>query len=263
MIDHRSQKYDDLMVLSNETADQTPSFQKLSNTKWNQVYNTKFVSDHGALFLAIDRIAFGTSDLPTIANIDDYLPFYIEKGDQSVIQDLTIESPDWIQYSNSENSLVPNGTNPQDRNGIPISASVKQAFAEIIRPQSKIQISLYFMVIVIIFNLLKLGIMSWVFFTDKRTYIVTCGDALASFLKHPDPVTRNKCMYGKEEMLYCLGYVPYDANGEENYVENNLSSTLAGMWMPQPRRYIAFLSQDRQVFFGLLWVYPSSLAEIN
>lgn len=219
-------------------------FDNLTNAQWKQAYNTEFVSDHGDLFLVIDRIAFNTSNLPTLPNISDYLPVYLEKGDQTIIQNLTVESPDWIRYDYSTSS-------PVDKI-IPVSARVKLAFAKIILPESRIQISLYFMVTVIAFNLLKLVIMLWVLFTDKRNYIVTLGDALATFLKHPDPVTRSKCIYGKEEMMYCLGHVPYYVKGEERLVEEYFSTRLAGTWLPRTRPYFTLISQDKQVFFALL-----------
>lgn len=238
MINYESQAYNDL----NNTAGGT--FRNLSNAQWKQVYDTKFVSGYGDLFLAIDRIAFSSSNLPTSPNINDYLPLYIEKGNQAIIQNLTIESSDWIRYDHSTR-------NPVDKI-IPISANVEKAFAKIIPPMSRIQISLYFMVTVIAFNLLKLVIMLWVLFTDKHDYIITLGDASATFLKHPDPETCGKCTYGKEEMLYYLGHMPYYVKGDEGLIEEYFSDRLAGTWLSRTRPYFAFISQDRQVFFALL-----------
>jgi len=231
------------LVISNDTQP-NHTFQRLSNAQWKNTYDTKFVSDHGDLFLAIDRIAFNTSQLPTSPNISDYLPLYIEKGNQATIQNLTTESSDWIRYDYSTQSPV-NIT-------MPISVNVEKAFAKIILPQSRIQLSLTFIATVIAFNFLKLAIMLWVLFTDKRDYIVTLGDASASFLKRPDSITRGKCLYGKEEMLYSIGHIPYYAKGDEDSTEEYFSDRLAGTWLPRTRPYFASISRDRQVFFALL-----------
>ncbi|KAL1603665.1 hypothetical protein SLS60_005253 [Paraconiothyrium brasiliense] len=243
VIDHGSHAFDTLVILSN-TTEPGNTFRNLSNAQWKQTYDTKFVADHGDLFLAIDRIAFSTSNLPTAPYTDDFLPLYIKKGSQEIIRNLTIESADWIRYDYSTGISVDGG--------IPVSMRVTQVFAKTIEPRSRIQISLYFMVTVITFNLLKLVIMLRVLLTDKHDYIVTLGDALATFLKHPDPVTEGKCMYGKEEMMYHLGHAPHYAKGEEKNIEEYFSARLAGMWLPQRKPYFSFITYDRQVFLALL-----------
>ncbi|KAF1974112.1 hypothetical protein BU23DRAFT_462333 [Bimuria novae-zelandiae CBS 107.79] len=243
IIEHGSHAYDTLVVLSDDTQP-GQTFRNLSNAQWKQIYGTKFVADHGDLFLSIDRMAFNTSNLPTAPNTDHFLPLYIEKSNQEIIHNLTIESADWIRYNHSTGISVDEG--------IPVSMSVKLAFAKIIEPHSRIQTSLYFMVTVIAFNLLKLAIMLRVLFTDRQDYIVTLGDALATFLKHPDPVTHGKCMYGKEEMMYYLGHASHYAKGEEKDIEEYFSARLAGTWLPQPKPYFAFITYDRQVFLALL-----------
>lgn len=244
LFDFRSHTYETLVRLSNETLPDH-SFQNMSNSQWIQAYNTEFVSDHGDLFLAIDRLAFDTSSLSSIpSNISFFLPINIEKGNQKIISNLTAESSEWIRYNYS--------TSPKAGSGDSVSMHVKQAFAKTISPLSRIQISLYFMVTVIALNLLKLAIMLWVLFTDKHEYIVTQGDALVTFLKRPDLATRGKCTYGKEEMLYHLGHVPYYPKREEKTMGDRWTDRLAGTWLPQNRPYFDSVTYDRQIFFALL-----------
>ena len=249
MIEHGSEEFGSVLKISDygvETG-QTIQFQMLRNDRWKQAYDTKLVSEYSDLFLSIDRVAFDTSNLrylPEFINISDYLPSDPAKGSQELIQALTYESTEWISFYNfPSNASV----------GSPIdSMRVNHAFAKKSTPQSKIQVSLHFILIVIAFNSLKLFIMLWVLFTDRRDYIVTLGDASATFLKHPDPVTRDKCTYGKEEMLYCLGHVPYHPKREDELLEEYFSIRLSGKWLPQRRHYLTFISRDRQVFFVLL-----------
>ena len=241
IVEYGSDAYSTVARMSDKTSPEY-AFQSLSNSQWSKTYNNKFVSDHGDLILAIDRIAFPTGGLRSIANLSFYLPISLEKGNQEIIGRLTTGSSDWIQYQYPPT--------PQTVNIV--SMSVGQAFAKVISPQSRIQISLYFMITVIVFNLLKLVIMLWVLFTDKHEYIVTQGDALATFLQRPDMTTRGKCTYGKDEMLYHLGRAPYILNREEKMIEDRFSDRLAGKWLPRERLYFDSITHDRQIFFALL-----------
>ena len=52
--------------------------------------------------------------------------------------------------------------------------------------QDRVQVSLYFMIVVVCFNIFKLVILSYVLVTDRSAYLVTLGDAASSCLKQND-----------------------------------------------------------------------------
>jgi hypothetical protein len=64
--------------------------------------------------------------------------------------------------------------------------------------QDRVQVSLYFMIVVVCFNMFKLVILSHVLVTDRPAYLVTLGDAASSFLKQNDPHTKGKCVQGRD-----------------------------------------------------------------
>ena len=50
-----------------------------------------------------------------------------------------------------------------------------------------------------VFNVIK-GLIMMYLVLMKETPLVTVGDAISSFMAHPDPATRNMCLYGKADM---------------------------------------------------------------
>ena len=59
---------------------------------------------------------------------------------------------------------------------------------------SRIQISLPFMMVVIVFNGFKLMVMLSVLMTNRSQHLVTLGDITASFLERPDPNTEKSLL---------------------------------------------------------------------
>lgn len=75
-----------------------------------------------------------------------------------------------------------------------LALHVAHALVAPARTRSRVQLSMHFMIVVISANILKLLIMLSVLLTDRSSYVVTLGDAVASFLSSPDPVTEGKCL---------------------------------------------------------------------
>jgi hypothetical protein len=61
------------------------------------------------------------------------------------------------------------------------------------------------MIIVVVFNLLKLLTMALVLLTDRATHLVTIGDAAASFLERRDLTATDNCMLGEDELVFIMG----------------------------------------------------------
>lgn len=94
-IDIASEKYKELKSNS-------MTYRNLSNAQWRQVYDVKYVSEHGDLYLAIDRIPFSTSEQTLVPVMSEYWPLEIAHGTPFEISFIAIESPDWIRYDSFE-----------------------------------------------------------------------------------------------------------------------------------------------------------------
>lgn len=81
-------------------------------------------------------------------------------------------------------------------NGYPIDYCLSRK-AE---PHCKLQFSVFVMVAVIIMNACKTGAMFWTMWRQREVTLVTCGDALASFLETPDEFTKGRCLMGKADI---------------------------------------------------------------
>jgi hypothetical protein len=235
-------------VWANLNASSSSGIQSFKDNSWMETYNTEYLSGYGDLVLALDRFAFETSQNFGAISASDYLPTSIDVGNQSVISNITDASLPWMDYRTFLQL-----TSRPDRSyntSWPNDVRIAQAFATVVDRKSRIELSLDFMITVIVFNALKLLIMLWILFTDKSEYLVTLGDAAASFLQRPDPCTTGQCMLDKEAHLYRLGH---QADLEpETSMWMAMQDRLAGIWQPKKMRYSVSLPVDRQNIFVIL-----------
>jgi hypothetical protein len=212
------------------------------------IYDKDYLSGYGDLFLAIDRFAFEPSQKSEDISSMEYLPTVMPIGNKLNIANFTRSSLPWIDYrlfvnrtSNSDQAF--NGSWPDD-------ARVAQALATVINRQNRIELSLDFMATVIGCNLLKLLVMLWVLFTDRSEYLVTIGDAVASFLRDPDHCTANSCMLDKGTLIYRAGQK--EAPLSQTSAKAPTQERLYDVWQPTGLRYSESLSDDREIFFLVL-----------
>jgi hypothetical protein len=218
------------------------------------IYLTDYVSGHGDLYLTIDRFAFEPSSNFTAISPANYLPMVIESGNKTKIGNFTTGYQSWIDYQKFVEFTT---TKKVDDHAWPDNARIAESFARILNRESRVQLSLDFMIIVISFNFLKVVIMLWVLLTDRSGYLVTLGDAISSFLDRPDPYTVGQCMLDKDDHLSRLGQCA--AIDPQTLEYERLQSRLVGTWAPRPLRYSVSLPEDRQNFFVVLQVIsPSS-----
>lgn len=222
----------------------------LGSGKWASVYDNEYISVHGDLYLAIDRVAFDTAQTPTnpeAINITSQYLDYNVTGNQSTLRDLTTESASWIRYISQPETTI---------QWMSISAHVVQAAGEKRKsPPSRVQVSLYFLIIVAIFNLLKLSVMAYVLITDRSAYLVTLGDAAASFLEHPDRHTTGICALGREELLITLSHLskrPFSTPEEKI----DLDLRVKGAWLSTSQAYFAPVHRSAKALFTFLYVTP-------
>ncbi|KAF3033635.1 hypothetical protein E8E12_004407 [Didymella heteroderae] len=218
-------------------------YEKFIGSAWQSVYNVKYVAENEDLYLVVDRFAFNVTQDWVNIDVTKYFNRHRAASNQGLLREILYESSDWIRYE----AFYDN----QTAKDWPVSAHVDHAFSRKKVGNSRLQLSLVYILVVIACNALKLSIMIWTLIIDRSAYIVTLGDGVASFLQHPDPVTRSHCMLGKEEMLYKLGYMPYhELEGEEL---DTFNLRVDGVWLPQRRRFFALMGQDRQIFFAVLF----------
>ena len=229
------------------------SYSNLSGGKWTTVYDNEYISVHGDLYLAIDQVAFDTTQAainPEAINITSTYLDYNVTGDQRTLRDLTSESASWIRFRSQPDPTI---------QWMSISAHVVQAAGEKRKsPPSRVQVSLYFLIIVAVFNLLKLSVMAYVLITDRSAYLVTLGDAAASFLEHPDPHTTGICAFGREELLITLGHPskrPFSTPEEKS----DLDLRVKGTWLSRSQSYFAPVHRSAKVLYSFLYVTPFHL----
>ena len=250
MIDIRSDEYVKMNSTMNSS---TTPYWEMSSTEWSGAYNRQYVSGRGDLYVVIDRIAYSTSQQYNQSSSSESLRSEI-RGSQVSLRELTSESVEWIRLPTY-----------QDSRSRPILAHVAHAFSSKVGHQSRIQISLYFMVIVATFNLFKLAVMLLVLITDRSAYLVTLGDAAASFLKRPDPNTGGKCMLGKEEIFIKLGLLPlHPVSTDEEAKDLDMRSK--GTWLPRRRPYLFSINRHGKVIYTLIHFFeawgPESSLEV-
>lgn len=102
---------------------------------------------------------------------------------------------------------------------------------------SSVQIGIYFMIIVIIANAAKSVVMLLVFKDTSTSYLVTTGDAIASFLEKPDTVTVGMCSLDKKAVIRQAG---------------GFQDVKPGTWRNRRNRTLSVISRNEWVFFLII-----------
>ncbi|KAH7385181.1 hypothetical protein DE146DRAFT_702199, partial [Phaeosphaeria sp. MPI-PUGE-AT-0046c] len=224
----------------------SPEVETFWDDTWLDIYSKAHLSHYGHLYLAIDRFAFGSTSEPeanaTSILSRDYVPSDVRALSSEISP---INSSPWIDYTNFYPKTVSTNTWPR-------KARVAQAFAVIIKAQSQLQLSRDFMIVVICFDFLRLIIMLWVLVTDRSDYLVTLGDAVASYLRQPEPMTEGKCMLDKAGHRFILGERTDLGPDVDNH--DDFHKRLDGIWAPRKLQCSMLLPEDRQHIFVILFI---------
>lgn len=198
---------------------------KMENPAWRKLYDTRYVPDHGDIYLAIDRFAFGilwdnVHKKVTFASQGVSLP---EHRDTTYMADQVIVSIE--QYDDTVMPLWKNfftihvtpatDSSPFQTGSISITDEgwtftslygqhISYGASLGIDDGSKIQIALSFMLIVIVCNIGKAAVMFTVLRRFDHGPCVTMGDALASFLERPDASTVGYCIASEKQISESL-----------------------------------------------------------
>jgi len=169
--------------------------------------------------IGTDTNLTGLSD-PITISIDTPWPTPLwTDGDDSLSDrpSINIIGTEWLMTSNGYN------------------VHVMHAFAQPASPRNAVQLSLYFMLIVIVSNVLKMAVMGLIVLktglVESSSHLVTCGDAVASFLACPDPNTRGLSTAGRAVLLGLTDRDIYEGD-TVHPLEGASSSSQGHVWTP-------------------------------
>jgi hypothetical protein len=222
-----------------------------NTTTWSETHKSQYASASGDLYLIYDQLAFFTilgnvSDTPS-SNINASMTI---NGNAST----TLESPQFW------NSLILTGICCTDPNNLgratsnwipstdgnnPSSMHIAWAYTVKRHTDTNLEMSLLFMIIVIVFNALKLCAMYCAFMDSGEEYFITVGDAIASYLRKPEPFSKGYSTYSREELLFHLGLIKPSALEQERIDNGQAFHGFKGIWTTSRRRYISSLSSNR------------------
>lgn len=120
---------------------------------------------------------------------------------------------------------------------------------------SHIQLSLPFLLIVVICNTAKVACLIFMLFgfsVDKNIPLVTVGDAVAAFLDTPDESTRGYCTYSKSEYFWKTGRLKRTLACEEDGRAAKWDRRCEGIWEQRTHNYGSAISRRKRVLLSFL-----------
>jgi hypothetical protein len=159
------------------------TFTSLQMSDLKSIYATDYASRYGNLHLGIDMIAFNMSNNSSRHfSFLSYLPRSLDSSNFSKLESPTIDG--WAPFT---------WLDPSADFTLPILIHVKESYTTNFGRDSEIHMSLYFIIVVLVSNLIKLAIMVYTLQSQGLEPLVTLGDAAASFLQRPEVLTDGKC----------------------------------------------------------------------
>lgn len=214
-------------------------FKPLSNREWRRLYSTNVI-DSGDLYLGFNETAREISkgapsgypctsvDLPANMSLSNNSP------GSNLLSLLDIGKVNWTRIDH----LTPDNSE--------LYAHIVSARARIIpERKSRIQLSLTFLIVVVICNALKLAMMLSVLFLEKSDFIVTLGDAAASYLERPERSTERLCVANKATVILKTSS-RHDKHDRSDYLDE-LTEGSYGTWRKQSHPYSSALDRERQI----------------
>ena len=193
-----------------ERIQRTRSFERLNAQDCIQAYSTQYVSTRGDLLLVQDSPG---ADYYKAWSILPYLSL-----------PTTYPSYEWT-YEADEKCPYPSGYNssckPDPNDWKPYGNTVQYCWSEKAKQNCQVHFSLYFAIIVVICNLVKVISMFMTFKTHKHEALITLGDAIESFLDQEDVTTRGLSIYPTDRIQFLWNR---EVNTSKTLSRLNLSS---------------------------------------
>lgn len=208
---------------------------KLQASEWRDIYNNEYVSKYGNLYLGIDAVAFDpfVNHTGRIFSMFDYLPRTVMGHDFAQFEAVSNEgwAPFyWIAVEGEASS--------------PIVIHINEGITTTSGRAIRIQVNLFFMIVVIFFNIFKLIIMISALVMNRSDPLVTLGDAASSYLERPEPLTEGRCTLGTQELFSSYkDSRNIEDLGQSGVGDNPHNRTDA--WRPRLRRYCSSVGFDK------------------
>ena len=119
--------------------------------------------------------------------------------------------------------------------------SIQYCLSQPVPEQCKLQFSLAIMIVVIICNIVKAVCMGLIAWKGDPEPLVTLGDAISSFLNHPDKTTQGNCASGKTRFIGAKSWDP-----------------MPSVWDPRLTRWFHTASKRRWLVCNILSVNPDA-----
>lgn len=216
----------------------------LSNRALRTAYGTEYVSEHGDVILAVEKLAY-EYDLSSLN----------ETGD---LQRSTLRLPSQVRYSASHNWSL----GIDDRGWVPallldenwaqnitpteaaLSLLVHGGFAYPGVRNCKILLNLPFIIVVTMSNAFKVAVLIYMLLDEtSESPLVTIGDAIASFLSDPDPSTVGHCNLSRDEFGWITYHKRLGYGGRASDFDRR-----NGIWKPRTRHYGSALPIHKSLF---------------
>ena len=147
-----------------------------------------------------------TTDIPSLApfaHMDSDFNFNFDLSDAAyeVSPAKSVSYLDIVSFTNYNYSTHDSSTTLWMENP---SVTISYALSQQLNDGSQIQISLAFILVVIGCNLVKVFVIyTTIKLTSNASFrpLITGGDAIASFLENPEPMTTSKCLYDRKRIM--------------------------------------------------------------
>ena len=240
------------------------TYDRFEGGQWIRMYDNSLVS-YGTLVLVLDEyrseienktLSGRPPDWPIVTSQEaaDWMrgglswnmtaPLLHTLSTREFVQDITntgANSREWIRldrlFRKSESDMT--DANP------PKLAHVSYVLVKRLDTASRIQLSLTFLIIVIVCNSVKLLTMLWVVFMERQDYLVTLGDGAATFLERPDPTTERMCILSKPEITHEVADAASKAKHDDQL--SRLMTQSGKRWVKQYSTYSNALNRDREI----------------
>jgi hypothetical protein len=214
------------------------SYTTFHGDEWRSAYTADLVQ-YGDLYLAYNETAVK-------GNMTDFFFTPTDFGSDMNVTEFRYRSAtmSWNVSTNGWLFLPPLVSDTSILNGVNY-AHIDFACGRNVPTRSRIQLSLRFMVIVILCNAVKLGMMLWVLLRENSDFIVTIGDGVASYLDSPDPNTKALCVLSKDAIVTMVG--PHHVRDTKRDMLGDIINDAYGIWNAQHRKYSSSLDRDRGV----------------
>jgi hypothetical protein len=228
----------------------------LSNSDCITAYAQTYVTSRGTVFLIVDDSANAS-----LANTPAFFgnEYYGSFSDDYCVSDpyqwicqtqwgacLTSYdiSPEEVEKLRCSNHIADMRANASNWRPMGIQYPVKHCLSIEMPEQCRLQFSIHIGVIVVLLNLVKAVLMLLVAFWLREAPLLTIGDAIASFLRQPDPATKNFGLVSKNDIQ-----AAFETQGIQN-------SAPPRCYMGERRRLAAAPSKKRWAVMIMVLLTP-------